>query len=48
MVGFLLAGQRFQALNGGPHFNFTEAISLVVDCDSQEREACTPLPIPGV
>lgn len=37
VVEFQLAGQRFQALNGGPHFKFTEAISLVVDCDSQEE-----------
>ena len=37
VVEFQLAGQRFQALNGGPHFKFTEAISLMVDCDSQEE-----------
>jgi predicted 3-demethylubiquinone-9 3-methyltransferase (glyoxalase superfamily) len=37
VVEFQLAGQRFQALNGGPHFKFTEAISLLVDCDSQEE-----------
>ena len=34
-VNFLLEGQEFMALNGGPHFKFTEAISLFVDCDSQ-------------
>jgi predicted 3-demethylubiquinone-9 3-methyltransferase (glyoxalase superfamily) len=34
-VNFQLAGQEFVALNGGPHFQFTEAISLLVDCDSQ-------------
>jgi predicted 3-demethylubiquinone-9 3-methyltransferase (glyoxalase superfamily) len=32
---FELAGQRFIALNGGPHFKFNEAISLFVDCQSQ-------------
>jgi predicted 3-demethylubiquinone-9 3-methyltransferase (glyoxalase superfamily) len=34
---FELAGQRFIALNGGPHFRFTEAISLYVDCATQEE-----------
>jgi predicted 3-demethylubiquinone-9 3-methyltransferase (glyoxalase superfamily)/uncharacterized protein YndB with AHSA1/START domain len=34
-VGFELDGQHFTALNGGPHFKFTEAISFVVDCKSQ-------------
>ena len=37
VVTFELAGQRFIALNGGPEFTFTEAISLYVDCDSQEE-----------
>jgi len=36
-VTFVLAGQEFTALNGGPHFKFTEAISLVVNCESQEE-----------
>ncbi|MEV1247414.1 VOC family protein [Nonomuraea sp. NPDC050022] len=36
-VSFELAGQRFVALNGGPEFAFTEAISLYVDCASQEE-----------
>ena len=36
MLGnFELEGQAFVALNGGPQFKFTEAISLVVDCASQ-------------
>jgi predicted 3-demethylubiquinone-9 3-methyltransferase (glyoxalase superfamily) len=30
-VTFELEGQKFMALNGGPHFHFTEAISLFVD-----------------
>jgi predicted 3-demethylubiquinone-9 3-methyltransferase (glyoxalase superfamily) len=36
-VGFELDGQHFTALNGGPHFKFNEAVSLVVHCDSQEE-----------
>jgi predicted 3-demethylubiquinone-9 3-methyltransferase (glyoxalase superfamily) len=32
---FELEGQEFNALNGGPHFAFTPAISLVVNCESQ-------------
>lgn len=34
---FELEGQRFMAIDGGPHFKFTEAISLFVDCDGQEE-----------
>ena len=34
-VAFDLDGQRFNALNGGPVFRFTEAISFVVDCKDQ-------------
>jgi len=34
-VAFELAGQKFIALNGGPHFKFTEAISFVVNCRTQ-------------
>ncbi|WP_406429241.1 VOC family protein [Streptomyces sp. NBC_01589] len=34
-VEFRLAGQEYIALNGGPQFPFTEAISLSVDCESQ-------------
>ncbi|HKI06687.1 MAG TPA: VOC family protein [Thermoanaerobaculia bacterium] len=34
---FELEGQQFMALNGGPHFKFTEAISLFVSCESQEE-----------
>ncbi|MFG2722226.1 VOC family protein [Streptomyces sp. NPDC048416] len=36
-VDFLLAGQRFTALNGGPQFSFTEAVSLAVGCEDQEE-----------
>jgi predicted 3-demethylubiquinone-9 3-methyltransferase (glyoxalase superfamily) len=34
-VSFTLEGQKFTALNGGPNFKFTEAVSFVVDCKSQ-------------
>ena len=34
-VDFTLGGQRFQGLNGGPEFRFSEATSIVVECDSQ-------------
>ena len=36
-VAFELDGQQFTALNGGPLFKFTEAISLVVNCETQEE-----------
>lgn len=36
-ASFQLNGQDFVALNGGPHFKFTEAISFVVNCESQEE-----------
>jgi predicted 3-demethylubiquinone-9 3-methyltransferase (glyoxalase superfamily) len=36
-VDFELNGQAFTALNGGPHFKFTEAVSFVVNCQTQEE-----------
>ena len=36
-ASFELDGQEFIALNGGPHFKFTEAISFVVNCETQEE-----------
>ena len=36
-IAFELDGQPFTALNGGPIFHFTEALSLVVHCHSQEE-----------
>jgi predicted 3-demethylubiquinone-9 3-methyltransferase (glyoxalase superfamily) len=36
-VGFELGGVQYLALNGGPIFKFTEAISLSVDCADQEE-----------
>jgi predicted 3-demethylubiquinone-9 3-methyltransferase (glyoxalase superfamily) len=36
-VSFRLAGQEFLALNGGPQFPFTEAISLYVHCKDQDE-----------
>jgi predicted 3-demethylubiquinone-9 3-methyltransferase (glyoxalase superfamily) len=35
LVTFQLEGQEFMALNGGPHFTFTPAISLFVNCETQ-------------
>jgi predicted 3-demethylubiquinone-9 3-methyltransferase (glyoxalase superfamily) len=37
IVSFLLAGQEFTALDGGPMFQFSPAISFVVNCESQEE-----------
>jgi len=37
LVNFELEGQRFMALNAGPEFKFTEAISLFVSCESQDE-----------
>ena len=36
-VHFELEGQKFIALNGGPQFTFTEAVSFVVGCDTQQE-----------
>ena len=36
-AAFELDGQQFVALNGGPHFKFTEAISFVVSCEDQDE-----------
>jgi predicted 3-demethylubiquinone-9 3-methyltransferase (glyoxalase superfamily) len=36
-VTFELEGQKFMGLNAGPQFKFTEAISLFVDCETQEE-----------
>ncbi|MFB3739452.1 MAG: VOC family protein [Candidatus Velamenicoccus archaeovorus] len=36
-VSFVLEGQEFTALNGGPGFPFTEAVSFLVSCGSQEE-----------
>lgn len=36
-VEFELEGQKFVALNGGPHFTFSPAISFVVNCETQEE-----------
>lgn len=36
-VKFLLDGEEFLALNGGPEFTFNEAISMVVNCETQEE-----------
>ena len=36
-VDFEIEGRQFMALNGGPAFTFNEAVSLVVNCDSQDE-----------
>jgi predicted 3-demethylubiquinone-9 3-methyltransferase (glyoxalase superfamily) len=36
-VKFQVEGQEFIALNGGPHFKFTEAVSFVVNCKTQKE-----------
>jgi predicted 3-demethylubiquinone-9 3-methyltransferase (glyoxalase superfamily) len=48
-IEFELEGQRFVALNGGPHFKFTEAISFVVGCKTQAEvdRFCKKLATPG-
>ncbi len=35
VVNFEINGQKFMGLNGGPMFNFTEAVSFVIDCADQ-------------
>ncbi len=36
-VEFELDGQKFVAINGGPQFKFTEAVSFVINCENQEE-----------
>ena len=36
-VAFELEGQRFVALNGGPEFTFSEAVSFEVECEDQDE-----------
>lgn len=36
-IAFELDGQHFTAINGGPHFKLTEAVSFVINCDSQDE-----------
>ena len=36
-AAFEIEGQRFTALNGGPDFKFTPAVSFVIDCDTQKE-----------
>ena len=37
VASFELEGQKFIALNGGPHFKFTEAVSFLVNCETQDE-----------
>ena len=34
---FIVGGQPFKAFNGGPHFTFSEGVSLFVDCETQQE-----------
>jgi predicted 3-demethylubiquinone-9 3-methyltransferase (glyoxalase superfamily) len=36
-IDFQIEGQEFVALNGGPYFDFNEAVSFIINCDSQEE-----------
>jgi predicted 3-demethylubiquinone-9 3-methyltransferase (glyoxalase superfamily) len=36
-VDFVLDGQEYTGLNGGPHFRFNEAVSLLVNCNGQDE-----------
>src|SRR6266436_7905292 len=36
-VEFEIEGQKFVGLNGGPHFKFTEAVSFVINCETQKE-----------
>ncbi|NCI47875.1 VOC family protein [Sediminibacterium soli] len=36
-IDFELEGQFFMALNGGPYFQFNEAVSIVIECETQEE-----------
>lgn len=37
IVTFMLAGQKFQAISAGPYFKFSEAVSFMVYCETQEE-----------
>lgn len=37
VVMFEIDGKKFMCLNGGPHFKFNEAVSFVVNCDTQDE-----------
>ena len=36
-IEFFLDGQQFVALNGGPHFKFNEAVSFIINCETQQE-----------
>jgi predicted 3-demethylubiquinone-9 3-methyltransferase (glyoxalase superfamily) len=36
-ASFTINGQEFTGINGGPHFKFTEAVSFVIDCKTQDE-----------
>jgi predicted 3-demethylubiquinone-9 3-methyltransferase (glyoxalase superfamily) len=37
VIEFELNGQKFSAINGGPYFRFTEAVSFVINCETQQE-----------
>lgn len=37
VVIFEINGKKFMGLNGGPHFRFNEAVSFVIDCETQQE-----------
>lgn len=37
VIAYTLNGQKYTALNGGPHYKFTQAVSFVVNCENQEE-----------
>lgn len=43
-VDFVLDGQEFTAINGGPQFRFSEAISLLIKYAASECNGCSTLP----
>jgi predicted 3-demethylubiquinone-9 3-methyltransferase (glyoxalase superfamily) len=36
-VAFEIGGQRFNAFDGGPHFSFTESVSFMITCETQDE-----------
>jgi len=36
-IEFVIEGQKFLALNGGPQFKFSEAVSFIINCDTQDE-----------
>src|SRR6185437_431870 len=47
MISFMLDGQSFQALNGGPQYKFTEAVSMSSTARIRRRSTDTGMPSPA-